>query len=195
MHHGDWVSHMVQKHWKSWNCPFCPSIACSSPAILQDHVSLQHPDEVPSNKLDSFIRLCDIADSSRCKGTCPLCSVFEIETYDQYQSHIGQHLEQLAASAFTDVPGERPSVGAKALIKLPSESHEGQSDAGPLLSKRPSTDQTPKSTHRSSKKQRNLVSPLASSSLPIFQPPQRPASTTVQGGIEQSKTLRISTSI
>lgn len=52
MYHGDWVSHMAQKHWRSWNCPFCPSINCSSPAILRFHVSLQHPNEVPPRQID-----------------------------------------------------------------------------------------------------------------------------------------------
>lgn len=106
MYHGDWVSHMGQKHWRSWNCPFCPLIECSSPAILKNHVSIQHPNEIPSSQLDSFISLCGTSNFSLCRGKCPLCYVFDIKTFDQYQSHIEQHLEQLTASVFSDILDE-----------------------------------------------------------------------------------------
>lgn len=158
MYHGQWVSHMVQKHWRSWNCPFCPSIKCSSATILQNHVSHQHPDEVPSSKLDSFISLCGTFDSSRCRGTCPLCSVFDIETSDQYQSHIKQHLEQLTASVFSDILDQVATGRSEALIKHSSASHEQSGDAGLSSGKRSSPDATDWTTLHSPEPKSSIVS-------------------------------------
>lgn len=36
------------------------------------------------------------ADADRAIGCCPLCREFEIKSHDQYLSHVGHHLEQLA---------------------------------------------------------------------------------------------------
>lgn len=139
MYHRDWVSHMVEKHWRSWNCPICPLFECSSPTILRNHVLSQHPNEVSSNKLESFVLLCGASDSSRCRGLCPLCSAFEIRTPDQYQNHIGQHFEQLAASVFPVVLSKLSSGRAEAFPKHSSKSHEQQSDVEPSLTKHSST--------------------------------------------------------
>lgn len=200
MYHGDWVSHMAQKHWRSWNCPFCPSINCSSPAILRFHVSLQHPNEVPPRQLDSFISLCGTFDFSRCRGTCPLCSVFDIKTSDQYQSHIDQHLEQLTASVFSNILDKTVIGESEASSKHSSISLEQASDVEPLILKRPSTDQTTGSTVRSPNQRRKSFSPssgqlnLTSGLVPIPEPSQATGPITIHGATEKIDDLATSAS-
>lgn len=175
MYHGDWVSHMVQKHWRSWNCPFCPSINCSSPAILRNHVSLHHPDEVRSSQLNALISLCGTSDFNRCRGICPLCSVLDIMTSDQYQSHIDQHLDQLTASVFSDILHEAASGESKASIKHPSASHEQSDDVGPPFAKLPLTDTALKSSEGEQSSVSSISDQLKmiSISKPMLEPSQK----------------------
>lgn len=174
MDHGDWISHMIQKHWRSWNCPFCPSTERPSPVRLKGHVYCRHLNQVPRSKLDLFISLCGTSDLSRCRGTCPLCCVFDIKTSDQYQSHIDQHLEQLTASVFSEILDKVASGESKASIKHSSVFHDQPGDAGPSFAKFSSTDTTLKSSGelRSSASSISDQLKMISISNPVLEPSQ-----------------------
>lgn len=192
MYHGDWISHMVQKHWRSWNCPFCPSIncpRCSSPAILRNHVSLHHPNEVLSSQLDAFISLCGTSDLSRCRGTCPLCYIFDIKTSDQYQGHIEQHLDQLTVSIFSATLHEVASGENEASIKHSSESHEKPGDLGPPISKLPSTDATLKASEGARSSVSSLSDQLKQISIskPMLEAPQKTDASTGNAASERGR--------
>lgn len=169
---------MVQKHWRSWNCPFCPSIERPSPASLKAHVLLQHLNEVPSSQLDSFISLCGTFDPSRCQGTCQLCSVFDIKTSDQYQSHIDRHLEQLTAFTFSKTLDKKASGESEALIEHSSVSHKQKGDVGQSSGEQSSPDTIMGATLHSPEERRSSVSSLSdqlrsiSISRPIPEPSQ-----------------------
>lgn len=188
MDHGDWISHMTQKHWRSWNCPFCPSIERPSPVRLKAHILFRHLKQVSRSKRDLLISLCGTSDLSRCRGTCPLCCVFDIETSDQYLSHIDQHLEQLTAYVFSDILDKVASGDSEASINHSSVFHDQPGDAGPSFAKLSSTDTTLKSSGelRSSVSSVSDQLKMISISRPVLEPSQDTEASTRSDVAEQA---------
>lgn len=183
---------MTQSHWTSWSCPFCPSTKCLSPSILRHHVSLKHFNEVPSSKLDSFVLLCGMSDSSQCRGMCPLCSVFEIQTPNQYQSHIDQHLMQLTSSVFSDFPGKVASDETEDSIKHSSEPFERTTDIGTSFTPSSSADTSTETAGHYPEGWRTRVSSLLdqlksiSISKPTLESSKEVDACTVDSAVEQT---------
>lgn len=108
--HKDWVFHMTHEHWSIWGCPLCPSKRFATLREMSDHTSMQHPNEVPPERHDAFVRLCRTTSLARVGGKCPLCSEREFTLLEQYQAHIVNHLRNVASSAFPEFFGEAEPV-------------------------------------------------------------------------------------
>lgn len=87
---------MVQDHWRVWICPFGCVGDYSSSLGLRDHLHKTHTTEVARQDVDITVSLSSVADVRWAEGPCPLCHDVHIQTSHEYQSHIGNHLEQLA---------------------------------------------------------------------------------------------------
>lgn len=87
---------MAQDHWRVWICPFGCASDYSSSSGLRDHLHKIHTAEVAGEDLDITVSLSSVADISCAEGPCPLCHNVQIQSSHQYQSHIGNHLEQMA---------------------------------------------------------------------------------------------------
>ncbi|KAF7548754.1 hypothetical protein G7Z17_g6850 [Cylindrodendrum hubeiense] len=93
---GDWSSHMTHEHWITWQCSFgCPG-DFGSAEDFRKHTKANHAQEVPRDKMDVLESLSTKPEPSRAETTCPLCLTFRITSAQQYGSHVGAHLEQLA---------------------------------------------------------------------------------------------------
>lgn len=87
----DWLNHMIRDHWRIWACPFgCPDLF-ATPFILCEHLSQNHGSVISVPDASVHTR----ANMELAKGQCPLCWEFKIMSPQQYQSHVGAHLEQL----------------------------------------------------------------------------------------------------
>lgn len=87
---------MLQDHWRAWICPFGCVGEYSSSSGLRDHLHQSHTAEFAGQDANAIVDLSSKANVSRAKGPCPLCHDFQITSSHQYQSHVGEHLEQLA---------------------------------------------------------------------------------------------------
>lgn len=89
-----WFCHMVEEHWRSWACAFGCADTFLTPAELRLHLVQSH--SAHEQTVESIMSISSRADADRAIGHCPLCRVFEIQSHQQYLSHVGHHLEQLA---------------------------------------------------------------------------------------------------
>ncbi|KAI1292754.1 hypothetical protein F5Y03DRAFT_375300 [Xylaria venustula] len=92
----DWINHMVQKHWKTWACPYRCGIDNTTETNLREHVTNVHG-TTTRMELDAAIAKCgqirSISPSS--PVACPLCHD-TLESVQQYQRHVGRHQVDLA---------------------------------------------------------------------------------------------------
>lgn len=85
---------MVEEHWRSRACAFGCADTFLTPADLRLHLVQIH--SVHEQTVESIMPITSRVDADRAIGSCPLCRVFEIQSHQQYLSHVGHHLEQLA---------------------------------------------------------------------------------------------------
>lgn len=85
---------MIEEHWRSWACAFGCVDTFATPADLRLHIMQSH--SAHEQTVESIMSISSRADADRAIGYCPLCRVFEIKSHQQYLSHVGHHLEQLA---------------------------------------------------------------------------------------------------
>ncbi|KAH7121852.1 hypothetical protein B0J13DRAFT_567358 [Dactylonectria estremocensis] len=95
-HRGDWSKHMTKEHWITWQCSFgCPG-DFHTVEDFRKHTKTSHGKEVPHDKIDILQSLSISPEPSKAETTCPLCLNYPITSSQQYSSHVGAHLEQLA---------------------------------------------------------------------------------------------------
>lgn len=79
---------------------YCPFNGCSNPldtsTSFRRHIIESHKTHGLPDSINILVNSCSRIDISRVEGKCPVCCEVEIKTSRQYQSHVGNHLEQLA---------------------------------------------------------------------------------------------------
>lgn len=94
----DWIEHMKVEHWMVWSCPFTCSGFFPEPEMLRQHVLDIHGDDVSPDNTAYLVGLSGHTDDFKAQS-CPLCGDFRISSSQQYDSHVGGHLESLALFA------------------------------------------------------------------------------------------------
>lgn len=118
----DWIRHMTSQHWRNWGCPFGCSPAFDKCRALEDHLRSAHAEELTAERLNYVSVLSARTDLSKAKGLCPICQKLELVTVDEYELHIGHHLEQLVLSA---LPAMRQFYGYEhENVNFETEEHE-----------------------------------------------------------------------
>lgn len=90
---------MLQKHWKSWACPYRCGFHDTTDTSLRGHVNMAHR-PVTQMELDVLIARCGQTQSpsSASPVNCPLCQDV-LESIKHYQRHVGRHQVDLALFA------------------------------------------------------------------------------------------------
>ncbi|TGJ79453.1 hypothetical protein E0Z10_g9300 [Xylaria hypoxylon] len=108
----EWMNHMLQKHWKSWACPYQCGLNHTTEKNLRQHVTGTHG-SVTEMELDAMIARCgrirSLSPSS--PAECPFCQD-TMESVRQYQRHVGRHQVDLALFALPRIEDgdEEPGV-------------------------------------------------------------------------------------
>lgn len=121
----DWIRHMTMQHWRVWDCPFgCPT-ALNDCRALKVHLGSAHG-ELSVERANHVSVLSGRTDQNKAQGLCPMCQKVEIRTVDEYGSHIGHHLEQLALFALPAMNDfDRNNYGN---AKVDTEEHGGRQE-------------------------------------------------------------------
>ncbi|KAK3386875.1 hypothetical protein B0H63DRAFT_468525 [Podospora didyma] len=98
-----WARHMREEHWKTWTCSLGCSTEFDSAEKFQTHVQATHADDIATDNIRTLSNLSSHLDLSKAEGNCPLCPEFELKNSHQHESHVGNHLEQLALFALPNV--------------------------------------------------------------------------------------------
>ncbi|KAI1662740.1 hypothetical protein F4813DRAFT_341731 [Daldinia decipiens] len=97
-HRSDWASHMRNVHWRQWHCPLGCSQNFDTVEEARAHLMANHTDDLESGQR----AVGDIGsqpDIRKAEGNCPVCFNKQINTAQQYYSHVGDNLEQLSLFA------------------------------------------------------------------------------------------------
>ncbi|OAA58663.1 Homeodomain-like protein [Cordyceps fumosorosea ARSEF 2679] len=109
-----WMEHMKAEHWKIWHCAFgCPELFESKKG-LQAHLCATHGQEMSGAKLASLESLSGRVDIGKPRENCPLCASFWCKSVQQYEEHVGRHLEDLALFALPSTGDDNGSEGSEA---------------------------------------------------------------------------------
>ncbi|KAK8117764.1 uncharacterized protein PG998_006045 [Apiospora kogelbergensis] len=95
-HH--WVEHLRQQHWRVWKCHCDGLDMFSSQESFMAHAQNHHRSTIGPDQMETFIETCERPNPDFDSQTCKLCDEL-ISSSQQYQRHIGRHLEQLALFA------------------------------------------------------------------------------------------------
>lgn len=90
---------MTSQHWRNWACPFGCSTAFDACRDLEDHLGSTHAEDLTAERVSYVSALSSRTDPSKVKGVCPICQKVNLTTINEYEFHIGHHLEQLALFA------------------------------------------------------------------------------------------------
>lgn len=105
----DWFRHMLE-HCRLYYCPFGCLDPLHTPTGVHCHVTQRHAAQASSESLETLSYSCSRIDHDRLKGHCPLCHEVDIQSSRHYQSHVANHLEQLALFVLPDTGGEDSEV-------------------------------------------------------------------------------------
>ncbi|KAK8848469.1 hypothetical protein PGQ11_014949 [Apiospora arundinis] len=143
-----WVEHLRQQHWRMWKCPFEKLDAFASRDTFMAHVQQNHRNAISADQMDTFMTACERPSSEFANQECMFCEEL-ISSSQQYQKHIGRHLEQIALFALptyydADEDGETEREGdidqdhGKESTSSDSDTGpEDQQSVPPRLSSRP----------------------------------------------------------
>ncbi|KAK3375537.1 hypothetical protein B0T24DRAFT_202487 [Lasiosphaeria ovina] len=113
----DWAKHMTE-HWITWACPLGCTNAFDSVDEFQQHIRTSHPTDIGVDNIDALASLSSRPDLAKADGMCPLCLEVSLMNGRKYESHVGNHLEQLALfalpKALEDEDDEGDVVGSTA---------------------------------------------------------------------------------
>jgi hypothetical protein len=114
------MEHIVQDHWRSWRCMFCSRELVGSEEDLKHHMGSDH-----SIRPDDLQRLVTLpgegTQAVRSPIQCPLCNLLLLST-NQYQSHVGGHLEEIAFSNLSVNPQEDSALDDRGSSRFESGS-------------------------------------------------------------------------
>ncbi|OTB16711.1 hypothetical protein K445DRAFT_366048 [Daldinia sp. EC12] len=91
----DWVHHMEQTHWKSWNCSLGCREVFDSKEELQGHMASIHNKDFSESDPEAG-NTWNPDKFGLVEGNCSICYSEKIESVNQYYSHIGGHLKQFS---------------------------------------------------------------------------------------------------
>ncbi|KAI0466997.1 hypothetical protein F4859DRAFT_283498 [Xylaria cf. heliscus] len=95
----EWFSHMIQKHWRVFRCPYlCQEEDFTSPSDLEQHVRQSHPELSSLGDLSMIFNLCGRPRPWPDETECPLCQQV-LRSRREYALHVGQHQVELALFA------------------------------------------------------------------------------------------------
>ncbi|KAI1260969.1 hypothetical protein F5Y18DRAFT_218856 [Xylariaceae sp. FL1019] len=97
-----WTEHVLQKHWKSWHCPFSCTKTCASAGELRKHFAESHPAVVSPDEVSMVVDASERKLLPLTEMECPLCKV-KLESFKQYQRHVGRHQTELALFALPSI--------------------------------------------------------------------------------------------
>ncbi|RTE71763.1 hypothetical protein BHE90_013834 [Fusarium euwallaceae] len=100
-----WMDHVKQNHWKVYPCPFSCQLTFTSNSECMEHVSQSHAGAGTLQELAAMISLSQQPLDIRSGISCPICGV-NLNSAQQYQSHVGRHQEQLALFALPDLESD-----------------------------------------------------------------------------------------
>ncbi|KAI1345579.1 hypothetical protein F5Y01DRAFT_52592 [Xylaria sp. FL0043] len=102
----EWMNHMLQKHWKTWLCPYRCGLHDTTETNLREHLARVHG-LATQMELDALIARCGQTQSlsSPSPIDCPLCQD-TLESVQQYQQHVGRHQVDLALFALPKIYDE-----------------------------------------------------------------------------------------
>jgi len=102
----EWINHMLQKHWRTWKCPYQCPLNDASETNLRHHITSTHGSKTEL-ELDAIIARCSRTRTpSRSSPTnCPLCQE-KIESVQKYQKHVGRHLVDLSLFALPSLDND-----------------------------------------------------------------------------------------
>ncbi|KAH7310916.1 hypothetical protein B0I35DRAFT_439884 [Stachybotrys elegans] len=98
----EWMSHVLQNHWKVWRCPASCEALWSSESGLKQHLQKAHPDIGSSGDLHAIIERCERRRRLDEKTDCQLCGE-TLDSIKQYQRHVGKHQVDLALFALPKI--------------------------------------------------------------------------------------------
>ncbi|RWA11649.1 hypothetical protein EKO27_g3447 [Xylaria grammica] len=102
----EWMSHMFQKHWKSWVCPYQCGLDPTTETNLRQHITKIHG-PATDMEIDVMVARCSqsrsISQSSPVE--CPLCRD-TLKSVQQYQRHVGLHQIDLALFTLPKIEDE-----------------------------------------------------------------------------------------
>ncbi|KAI0096017.1 hypothetical protein GGR51DRAFT_52331, partial [Nemania sp. FL0031] len=105
----DWMSHMLQTHWRSWACPHQCGSEYATEARLRQHVVSSHG-SATEMELDTTIARCRQSQTlfAVFPVKCPLCCDITLGSRQQYQRHVGRHQVDLALFALPRIDDDEP---------------------------------------------------------------------------------------
>ncbi|KAF9770811.1 hypothetical protein IL306_011581 [Fusarium sp. DS 682] len=92
-----------------FKCPFCQMIVSMETRHawkFKNHVKMDHEYNMSPEKIYALCNLSSRTDIAKVNGQCPLCCDFQVKSENQYEKHIGQHLEHLALFTLPDTGEE-----------------------------------------------------------------------------------------
>ncbi|KAI1426685.1 hypothetical protein F5Y12DRAFT_251198 [Xylaria sp. FL1777] len=106
----EWMNHVLQKHWKSWTCPYRCGLNDTTETNLREHITRVHG-SATQMELDAMIARCSQMRSipSSSPVNCPLCQ-HTLESIQQYQRHVGRHQVDLALFALPKIDYEEEEI-------------------------------------------------------------------------------------
>ncbi|KAH7242650.1 hypothetical protein BKA59DRAFT_546922 [Fusarium tricinctum] len=102
----EWKMHMRREHWKFWHCPFGCDAEFDRAEGFQNHIQTAHRNNMSSDKIRALGELSSRTNAAKAKGQCPLCCDFQVNSENQYEKHIGQHLENLSLFTLPNIGDE-----------------------------------------------------------------------------------------
>ncbi|KAI0968601.1 hypothetical protein F4678DRAFT_474357 [Xylaria arbuscula] len=106
----EWIQHMVDNHWKTYQCPFPCDVTFASSSDCKDHVIRDHADMASLGQVDDLVGLGAQRIDSLSRLSCPLCPD-TLGSVKQYQRHVGRHQEQLALFALPNISNDDQEDG------------------------------------------------------------------------------------
>ncbi|KAI3322270.1 hypothetical protein HD806DRAFT_144170 [Xylariaceae sp. AK1471] len=93
-----WMDHILQCHWKIWQCPSGCQSTFDSASSFKDHMAKAHSEAFPASQMDSVAKLSERPIDLEKGVDCPICD-HPLKSTKQYQQHVGAHQEQLSLFA------------------------------------------------------------------------------------------------
>ncbi|KAF2676721.1 hypothetical protein K458DRAFT_351264 [Lentithecium fluviatile CBS 122367] len=135
----EWIQHEAS-HRKAWRCPEHPAAVFKSRIGLRGHLQQKHGENFPESQLDSIVNVGETSTVDT-RPLCPICYTRADTEGMNFQNHLANHLERIAAFALPKNSdddadgassqasrGRTDSVGSQALSDVSPVSDEDEDD-------------------------------------------------------------------